>query len=106
MAEATAVCAEVVAAAKAADREEPLTLPLVMDVCDRDSINAAASAVEDAWGQLDILVNNAGYLAPLIPLGNGDEEDWWRTLEVNVRGMYWVTKSLLPLLFKGVDKAG
>lgn len=31
---------------------------------------------------------------------DGNEEEWWRCWEVNVRGVYWVTKALLPLLLK------
>ncbi|KAL8652660.1 MAG: hypothetical protein Q9210_002554 [Variospora velana] len=103
--EASAVCAEVVEAAKrAGEHEGPQTLPLVMDVCDRGSLEFAASTIGDEWGRLDILINNAAYLAPFVAVADGDEEDWWRTWEVNVRGVYWVTKALLPLMLNGGDK--
>ncbi|KAL8996042.1 MAG: hypothetical protein Q9169_004354 [Polycauliona sp. 2 TL-2023] len=102
--EASAVCDEVVQAAKGAGQDEPQTLALVMDVCDRASLDSAASTVRDAWGRLDILINNAAYLAPFISLADGDEEDWWHTWEVNVRGVYWLTKALLPLMLTGGDK--
>lgn len=98
--EASAVCAELIDEAKRVGRPEPQTLPLQMDVCDRRSIDAAVSAIQKAWGRLDILINNAGYLAPYHPLADGDESDWWYTWEVNVRGVYWVTKALLPLLLQ------
>lgn len=98
--EAVAVCAEVVDEAKRAGRSEPQTLPLQMDVCDRGSIDAAVSTIQKAWGRLDILINNAAYLAPFVPVADGDESEWWYTWEVNVRGVYWVTKALLPLLLQ------
>lgn len=103
--EASAVCTEAVEAAKrAGSKHEPQMLPLVMDVCDRHSIDAAASTISNSWGRLDILINNAGYLAPFVPVAEGDEADWWRSWEVNVRGVYWVTKALLPLMLKRGDK--
>ncbi|CAO1601214.1 hypothetical protein XANCAGTX0491_004881 [Xanthoria calcicola] len=102
--EALAVCADAVEAAKRNGEHKPQMFPLVMDLCDRGSLNTAASTIDSTWGRLDILINNAGYLAPFAPVADGDEEDWWRTWEVNVRGVYWVTKALLPLMLKGGDK--
>lgn len=99
--EAVAVCAECISDAKSIGLSEPHTLPLQMDVCDRRSIDTAVSTVQNMWGQLDVLVNNAAYLAPFVPMAEGDESQWWYTWEANVRGMYWVTKALLPLLLQG-----
>ncbi|KAL8784360.1 MAG: hypothetical protein Q9213_004012 [Squamulea squamosa] len=104
LSKASAVCAEAVEAAKRAGKHEPQTLPLVMDVCDRGSLDATASTIGDVWGRLDILINNAAYLAPFVAVADGDEADWWHTWEVNVRGVYWVTKALLPLMLKRGDK--
>jgi NAD(P)-dependent dehydrogenase (short-subunit alcohol dehydrogenase family) len=92
------VCVEAVSVAESAGLPAPDMLPLKLDVCDSGSVAAAASAVKTRWGSLDILVNNAGYLASFVPLLEGDERDWWRTWEVNVKGIYAVTKTLLPLM--------
>lgn len=35
--------------------------PLLLDVCEEDSIESAVSAIEAAHGQVDVLVNNAGF---------------------------------------------
>ncbi len=102
--EAESVCAEVVEAAICAGEYKPQVLPLVMDVCDPGSIDITASTIGDVWGRLDILINNAAYLAPFVPMADGDEVDWWRTWEVNVRGVYCVTKALLPLMLQGGEK--
>lgn len=105
--EAETVCAELVDEAKRIGRRpEPQTLALQIDVCDRRSIDAAASTIQKAWGRLDILINNAAYLAPFVPLADGDESEWWYTWEVNIRGIYWVTKALLPLLLLQQDGGG
>jgi len=50
------------------------------------------------------LINNAGYLEEFIPIIDSDPSEWWKTWEVNVRGIYYVTKAFLPLLLKGGDK--
>lgn len=102
--EASAVCAEAVEETKRAGEQGPQVLPLRIDVCDRSSIDVAASTINNEWPRLDILVNNAGYLAHFAPVIEGDESDWWGTWEVNIRNVYWVTKALLPLMLKSSDK--
>ncbi|RYP36574.1 hypothetical protein DL768_010931 [Monosporascus sp. mg162] len=59
----------------------------------------ALQAAADAGRQgLEILVLR------LDPLGISDMDEWWRTWEVNVRGVYWVVRALLPLLLRSADK--
>lgn len=94
---------EVRAAAKAAGKSVPQVLTLKLDVQDHESVIEAANAVESEFGELDVLVNNAGYLELFKPVVDSDPEDWWRTWEINMRGVYWVTKALLPLLLKKND---
>jgi len=94
--------AAVKAAADAGRQVELLALHL--DVTDHASIEVCVDELTKKWGHLDILVNNAGYLAPFVPLGEGNSYDWWLTWEVNVRGVYWVVRALLPLLLKSTDK--
>jgi NAD(P)-dependent dehydrogenase (short-subunit alcohol dehydrogenase family) len=91
-------------AAKDAGRQGLEVLVFKVDVCDYSTIEACATELSSKWGHLDILVNFAGYLSPFQPLGDTDKEDWWKTWEVNVRGVYWVVRALLPLLLKSSDK--
>ena len=46
------------------------------------------AAVEAAIGPVDLLVNNAGQFGPVGPLAATDPDDWWRALEVNLRGPF------------------
>ncbi|KAK3990127.1 hypothetical protein QBC44DRAFT_325674 [Cladorrhinum sp. PSN332] len=94
------VCVEALSTAESAGLPAPDMLPLKLDVCSSESVAAAADAVKTKWGSLDILVNNAGHLASFVPILEGDEGDWWRTWEVNVKGVYAVTKALLPLMLE------
>lgn len=45
-----------------------------------------------------MLINNAGYLETFTPVADSDIDEYWKTWEVNYRGVYWVTKAFLPLL--------
>ncbi|KAK4221429.1 hypothetical protein QBC38DRAFT_461490 [Podospora fimiseda] len=94
------VCAEALSTVESAGLPVPEMLPLKLDVCSNESVAAAADAVKTKWGQLDILINNAGYLDSFSKVLEGDAAGWWRTWEVNVKGVYAVTRALLPLLFE------
>jgi NAD(P)-dependent dehydrogenase (short-subunit alcohol dehydrogenase family) len=62
------------------------------DVSDRAAVKHAFAEV----GDVDLLVNNAGVLGPLGPLAETDPDEWWRVLEVNVRGTMLPTRAVLP----------
>ena len=71
--------------------------PVIVDVTDQGSIDAAAKRVESEVGRLDGLVNNAG-------VGRGGPieflslDEWRDQFEVNVFGQLAVTKAMLPLI--------
>ena len=84
---------------------EPTVTVLLIDLEDRASVTAVAKQLEREWGRLDILISNAGFLPPFVPLLEGDETDYWRAWEINIRGTYWIAKAFLPLLLRcGGDK--
>ncbi|KAI1209333.1 NAD(P)-binding protein [Annulohypoxylon truncatum] len=87
-----------------AGRKRPAVTLLRMDVADPTSVKDAAHVLEVNWGRLDILIGNAGFLASYDKILDGDEDEWWKSFEVNVRGSYLVAKSFLPLMLKGGDK--
>ena len=98
----------VAAAASATNRNSPLqVLVLTLDVLEHASVKAAAQQTDHAFGgKLDVLVNNAGYLEEGLPIAESDPEDYWRTWEINYRGLYWMTKAFLPLLLRSDNEAG
>jgi 3-oxoacyl-[acyl-carrier protein] reductase len=63
---------------------------LVGDVSKREDVERWASEL----GDVDLLVNNAGISGPGGPFGDPDE--WWRTFEVNVRGVYLCCWAFAP----------
>lgn len=81
------------AAAEALAVTLPAAKALHLDVTSSKSIAAAAARLS----RLDILVNNAG-IGHVGSIENTEPEDFDRLMNVNVRGVYLVTRAFLPLL--------
>jgi NAD(P)-dependent dehydrogenase (short-subunit alcohol dehydrogenase family) len=65
------------------------------DVTDADELTRAFAALRTALGPVDVLVNNAGVLGPIGPLWEVDVDDWWATMDVNVRGTVLATRIVM-----------
>lgn len=68
--------------------------PLVADVSDREQVEAAIGTTHQAQGPVTVLVNNAG-IESFTPFGEIDSDTWNRVLDVNLKGAYIVTQSVL-----------
>jgi len=73
--------------------------PLVLsgDVSQQSDIDRVLSAVKDRFGGLNVLVNNAGVLH----IGTAEqitEEQWDQTFNVNVRGLWLLSRAVLPFM--------
>src|SRR5215471_18362870 len=66
------------------------------DLTRRDEVEDMAATVEAALGPVDLLVNNAGQPGPIGLLAATDPDQWWQTLEVNVRGPLYCARAVLP----------
>ena len=94
-------------AAKEAGHPPPKVLLLNLDITSRSSITSAAETVAKEFdGKLDILINNAAVLEKWATILESDEDEYWNSWEVNYRGMYWMTKSFLPLLLEESGREG
>ena len=104
--DASATRARALQAAVNAGRPAPEMLVLKSDVCDVASVEAGVQEVNSRWGHVDVLINDTGDLSPFEPqpLGASDMDAWWRTWELNVKGVYLVVRALLPLLLQGREK--
>lgn len=69
------------------------------DVTDEESIKEAVSKVFEEFGKIDILLNNAGVAVRggVIELST---EDWDKSFNTNVKGMYLMSKYVVPIMKK------
>ncbi len=73
-------------------------LAIPADVADPQAVEEAMKSIEEQLGAIDLLVNNAGIAGPAGPFWQSDPDDWWHTLEVNLRGTLLCTRFVLPAM--------
>ena len=71
----------------------------VADVADRHAVRAMVASVERLHGRVDVLVNNAG-IAKRAPLVEMTEEQWRRTLDVNLSGCFNAAQAVAPMMMR------
>ena len=74
-------------------------LPLQMDVSKMDEIHSAFETIKEHYKRLDILVNNAG-IAPENLIENVTEKDYDETVNVNLKGTFFVSQAAGALMIK------
>ncbi len=71
---------------------------LAFDVRDKEAVQQAIDSLPAAWQQVEVLVNNAGNAHGLSAIQDGSLEDWDAMLDINVKGLLYVSKAVLPLM--------
>ncbi len=71
------------------------------DISDKNFCHKIVEKTIQTFGKIDVLVNNAGVQYQQDTLENISEEQFDRTMKVNVYGMFYLTKSVLPYLASG-----
>lgn len=70
----------------------------VVDISDRQEVEALANNAIAHYGYVDGIINNAGIIQPFVKLNNLGYEEIERVIRVNLYGTLYVTKSFLPHL--------
>lgn len=86
---------------KLADNAKKVTF-LRGDISSEKDVKKIREEIELRFGKLDGLVNSAG----IIKLGGVEEqtyEEWKQSININLTGIFLLTKTLLPLLKKGTN---
>jgi NADP-dependent 3-hydroxy acid dehydrogenase YdfG len=84
------------------EREGGTALPIVTDVTDPKSIDAAAASVLREYGPADIVFNNAGVMLPGA-VGQQPFSEWEQQIDLNVTGAMRVIQAFIPQLEKSAD---
>ncbi len=66
-----------------------------MDVTNLEEIEHIVTSVIDKYGRIDVLINNAG-VSTTCPIVEMPVKDWDFIFNVNIRGMFLVTRTVLP----------
>jgi 3-oxoacyl-[acyl-carrier protein] reductase len=75
------------------------TMAVAANVADEASVKAMVEKVLSSWGKVDILVNNAGITRDAL-LIRMKEADWDAVLDINLKGVFHCTKTVLPAMTK------
>ncbi|MAM28162.1 MAG: NAD(P)-dependent oxidoreductase [Flavobacteriaceae bacterium] len=71
---------------------------LKFDVRDKEIVFSMIESLPNEFSEIDILINNAGNAHGLDPIQSGSTDDWDAMLDINVKGLLYVTKAILPKL--------
>ncbi|MGB5203092.1 SDR family NAD(P)-dependent oxidoreductase [Eudoraea sp.] len=77
---------------------EPLTDVFILnfDVRDKNAVSNAINSLPEKFSHIDILINNAGNAHGMDPIEKGSLEDWDAMLDINVKGLLYVSRAILP----------
>ena len=67
-----------------------------LDVQKRGQVEAAIAGLPAEWREVDVLVNNAGLSRGLAKVYEDDPENWEEMIDTNVKGLLYVTRSVVP----------
>lgn len=69
---------------------------LSFDVRNKQEVREAISSLPPEWQEIDMLINNAGNAHGLGPIHQGDIDDWDAMIDINVKGLLYVSRSIIP----------
>ncbi len=73
---------------------------VVVDVSKADEVKGMIDKCINTFGKLDVLFNNAGIEGPEGPLWEGEEEDWNRVIDVNLKSIFLGCKYAIPHMMR------
>jgi 3-hydroxy acid dehydrogenase/malonic semialdehyde reductase len=69
---------------------------LAFDVRDQAAVDQAVKSLPAAWNTVDVLINNAGNAHGLDPIQTGSLADWDAMIDINVKGLLYVSHAIIP----------
>jgi len=69
---------------------------LCFDVRDKEMVFTKIKSLPEKFQKIDILINNAGNAHGLDPIQDGNIDDWDAMLDINVKGLLYVSKAIFP----------
>ena len=69
---------------------------LCFDVRDKEEVFKAIDSLPSEWQSIDVLINNAGNAHGFDPIHEGSIDDWEAMLDINVKGLLYMTRKITP----------
>ena len=69
---------------------------LSFDVRDKKAVFESVDSLPETFSRIDVLINNAGNAHGLDSIQNGDLDDWDAMIDINVKGLLYVSKAIIP----------
>ena len=69
---------------------------LCFDVREQEIIEQCLSSLPEDFCQIDVLINNAGNAHGLDPVETGVIDDWDAMMDINVKGLLYVSRAIIP----------
>ena len=76
---------------------------LQFDVSNREAVFKAIASLPEEFSTIDVLINNAGNAHGLATLQEGSIDDWDAMLDINVKGLLYVSKAIVPKMISRND---
>jgi len=73
---------------------------LSFDVRDKKAVFESINSLPEAFSRIDVLINNAGNAHGLESIQNGDLDDWDAMIDINVKGLLYVSKAIMPQMIE------
>ena len=69
---------------------------LSFEIRNQNEVERAISSLPAAWKNVDVLINNAGNAHGFDPIQTGKLEDWDAMMDINVKGLLYVSREIIP----------
>ena len=69
---------------------------LSFDVRNQPEVENAIKSLPEKWRSIDVLINNAGNAHGFDPIQNGNLKDWDAMIDINVKGLLYVSHEIIP----------
>ncbi len=69
---------------------------LCFDISRRSEVQNVFMSLPENYKEIDILINNAGNAHGFSNIQDGDLDDWENMIDINVKGLLFITKEILP----------
>jgi NADP-dependent 3-hydroxy acid dehydrogenase YdfG len=73
---------------------------LSFDVRDKEAVFKNINSLPESFSEVDVLINNAGNAHGLDPIQDGNIDDWDAMIDINVKGLLYVSKAIIPKMIE------